>query len=724
MKKLKLMLLLGLIALVAGLSGCASDGSNGAAGAPGAPGATGPAGPVTQTNESCAVCHSAGAIADIGAIHTTDAPLTVTVDDVRTVTTGTNKFVEVDFTAMNGTQGVTGLDTKAANFYLADIVPAGTNTTVSGTWPTAYLERWAYEGTGKVVGTLTAGATAGTYTYTFGTPYTDGTFTAALAGTSHGGDPLAAESLATVAPEFSIYGDTQRVVIKVGADSTSHYAGTVAVQDFTVADSGAIGTADAITTVLPDRVLAPVSGCKQCHSDNMQNAAHASSYPDTRVCNTCHSPISNWPHSASADGTGLLEGGVTNSYGQDITRDGMWLSKFVHQIHSNNVWAFNATPDVTYPENIKNCAKCHNGDDNMSTAWNTNPSGEACASCHSGNVINADGTMTHDTANYASAPTGNYADTAGGFNVCAGCHPSAAIISAHTVTTLKNAPTVSITPVYTSAITLAGATGASGEFLAGDVPVVTVTATKGGVAMSTADFTAAKLYVYGPRSKALPILTPGSSTDPAYDPATAPTQGVNLLDTTDANVTVDATDLKYTLQAIPSTLEAGTYMAMVYVTDPSSRNIPTSYGGYNLDGWQLINFQVGTATVQPRVAGDGCNKCHDLNDWTSTAHRAYFGTDGCLACHDQSGNHADTIANRVHAVHSATLNGDLNNRDWTEITYPSALTNCAVCHNSTSKNYMATSDTVQPSQWAKPCIGCHGDVPGAKDHMIQNGGPL
>src|SRR5512135_2843199 len=40
-------------------------GAAGAPGAPGAPGATGPAGPVTNTNESCMVCHTTGRIADI-----------------------------------------------------------------------------------------------------------------------------------------------------------------------------------------------------------------------------------------------------------------------------------------------------------------------------------------------------------------------------------------------------------------------------------------------------------------------------------------------------------------------------------------------------------------------------------------------------------------------------------------------------------------------------------
>jgi OmcA/MtrC family decaheme c-type cytochrome len=621
----------------------------------------------------------------------------------------------VGFTTTVGT--LTAADLRV---YLADIVPAGTTSAVTGdTWPTAYLERWAYESTSSstVDGALSASTDNGdgtyTYTYTSGTPYTDPTFVAAPASTSHGGDPLPAATLAQVAPEMDAYGDTQRVVLRV-AGVSGDYATGMAIQDFTLADSGDPATADAVTSVAPDRVLAPITGCKQCHSDNMQNAAHASSYPDTRACNICHSPISGWPHSANTTGTGYYA--TANAYGQDITADGAWLTRYIHQLHDGNAWFDGPAGEVTYPENIKNCAKCHNGDDNMSDAWKTNPTKLACTACH--NVA-------------ADAHPNDQADN----TLCAGCHTAGSnvlggveigITAVHQVTTLKNAPDVSITPNYTTAIDITPPANGV-DYVAGEAPTITLTATNADGAMDPANFTAARLYVYGPRAKSLPVLTPGSSTDSAYiaelaaDPTATPTQGVNLL--SDPAATIDATSISYTLQAIPDGMTAGTYMVMAYLTDPSSRQIAGGHT-YNIDGWQLTTIKINTDTDTPRVAGTGCNKCHDLNDWTSTAHRAYFGTDGCLACHDQSGNHADTIANRVHAVHSASVKGDLNDRDWSEITYPSALTNCEVCHNSGDTTYKAPDDANQPSQWAKPCIGCHGDTPGAADHMIQNGGAL
>src|SRR5512140_937090 len=74
--------------------GCGgSDGSTGATGATGstgAIGATGPAGPITNTNESCMVCHTTDRIADISdgstGVHyryqTALPQLAVTIDNV------------------------------------------------------------------------------------------------------------------------------------------------------------------------------------------------------------------------------------------------------------------------------------------------------------------------------------------------------------------------------------------------------------------------------------------------------------------------------------------------------------------------------------------------------------------------------------------------------------------------------------------------------------------
>ena len=155
-------------------------------------------------------------------------------------------------------------------------------------------------------------------------------------------------------------------------------------------------------------------------------------------------------------------------------------------------------------------------------------------------------------------------------------------------------------------------------------------------------------------------------------------------------------------------------MVQVYVSHNTLGRTPnpTSSHAYNIDGWAFTTIQIGTDSVEKKVSGD-CTGCHDTNDWSSMYHRSYFGIDGCLACHDESGNYAKPITNRVHAVHSASETGSLKGLDWSEVKFP--RDSCEACHNSGNTSYLE-----KPSA-AADCNGCHGDAPGATDHMIQNG---
>ena len=121
--------------------GCGSDGSdgshgaagaNGATGATGATGAAGAAGPVTNTNESCMVCHTTGRIADItdrsGGMHY--APLNslpnLTVDNM-VVTDNASGNLVVSFTVkIDNNAPYTALADNGVNAFAADLVPAGT----------------------------------------------------------------------------------------------------------------------------------------------------------------------------------------------------------------------------------------------------------------------------------------------------------------------------------------------------------------------------------------------------------------------------------------------------------------------------------------------------------------------------------------------------------------------------------------------------------------------
>jgi hypothetical protein len=205
---------------------------------------------------------------------------------------------------------------------------------------------------------------------------------------------------------------------------------------------------------------------------------------------------------------------------------------------------------------------------------------------------------------------------------------------------------------------------------------------------------------------------------------------------TDPNVDSDATGFKYSV-AIPAEFPAGTYFV---------RFNATNYGyvsdtDYVTDSVAFQAIQIGTATVGKKASGDACTQCHGdhLAAFHDARHGVKFDTDECNSCHDQSGNHAAPLANRVHAIHasstagdlySPTIDGDPAGLRWSEVEYPvsyrsgSGLDNavppgatmrCAVCHTSGNTQFQTNVGEVS-------CMGCHADATGALDHFRQNGG--
>ncbi len=231
-------------------------------------------------------------------------------------------------------------------------------------------------------------------------------------------------------------------------------------------------------------------------------------------------------------------------------------------------------------------------------------------------------------------------------------------------------------------------------YVAGEAPEVRVTLKNHatGIAVAPAVYTTpqddagvtggglnvASLYVYGPRAKSVPVLATGTITDPAFDSATGtPTQEHDLfVGGADPLVTTDSSGFGYRLLPIPADMTAGTYMVRVRIGDYGR----VGTGDYHIESIAFTNIQIGTATVEAKVAGDACINCHGTGTapFHDERHAVVFNTDQCLACHDQSGNFAIPIANRVHAVHSANPAGDIyvikggdpSSRDWSDVTYP------------------------------------------------------
>jgi len=701
-------LLFALMAATLVMAGC--EGDDGSDGAPGAPGASAyeiavangfdgteeewlyeQQATVANTGESCNVCHGEDQMIglSINTLHPLVDPKIEIENIVVASGAGATDTVTFDAFEEDGTTPVLGLTLDDFRFYIADIVPAGTATAnlPTGTFETAQPERWLYERSSTVPPGIFTDNGAGSYTYTF-------TVDIAL------GD--------AAAPEFDI-AHTQRLMIRAGG--TDDLSREAAIVDFIIpADGANTGVLSQDEADLA-RAIVVQTACSNCHGDPLQSAAHGSSYQTPQGCVVCHTPI-----------------GTT--YGDEMQADGAWLAFLIHNIHGANAdrtaWDWS---EVTYPQTIQDCTVCH-FDEGQAQAdnWKTNPAIETCVSCHD---VTFTGAATHSGGAQLNGS-------------CILCHPAEGNGVGQSVTTAHQVEYDRDNLLYNVTISLSPDANADGVYEVGETILVTATTDYTGFDYTNADtafLRSANLYVYGPRALALPVLTPGSTTDPAYvapvipGEGTPPEQGVSMLASAaadDANVMTDASGFKYQLMEVTADMADGTYMVQTNIDfsaigdrTTDGRHIGPRY--YPLDGWELLTFQVGTATEEAKQAGE-CTGCHQQKNFSTYAHRSYFGTDGCLACHDQSGNHADPLTNRVHAVHAADTPGDLTNvpgeppsRNWDEITFPRNLNaSCAACHNSGNDSYRKNPE----GSWGFACIGCHAETEGARYHMEQNGSPF
>jgi len=626
---------------VAALTGCSGD-----------TGPRGPQGPPGEAGETSEV--TLQDLASLGLVYSGDVtPINPVLDLSKTVSYNSSTGALTVHFFLTDESGK-GIDiTKIPyelRFYVSELIPAAEGPADN---PGPAWNRLIYEnGTPAMAampGALTLiNAATGEYNYV-------------LAGTLAATDHVIR---VTVTSRFR-FRDNNNQYIVVANPVNAHY-------DFLLADPGtrlSSSGADMVTT----------SACESCHGARIGDVGHGGSYTQVTTCNNCHN--------------------VNYMAGRDPNAD---LAFMIHSIHSAKNFSVGDFSEVTYPQPINNCGKCHNGPD-AGLAY-SNPTRMNCGSCHS-NVDFATG------AGHAGGPQTTDAN-------CTGCHSADAIKGYHN-------PPPTHTPEFDVSLNLTPP--ANGQFYqAGEAPLVTVTLTRHGTGAPVdpsvyttpqdakgavgGGLNVASLYVYGPRSFSVPVLATGSTTD--ANPANPPTQAHGLFaGGTDPLVKTDATGFKYQLMAVPQGMTAGTYMVRVRIADYGY----ISDTNFQLESIAFTNIQIGTSTVQHKVSGDACIDCHGAGTapFHDARHAVVFDTDQCLACHDHSGGHADYIGNRVHAVHGASLTGDLNNRDWSEVTFPRPANNCITCHTDTTTN---TPVWTTPDMVA--CGGCHGAMPNADPAAI------
>jgi OmcA/MtrC family decaheme c-type cytochrome len=666
-----------LLLAVLALGGCLDDGDDGAQGPQGEQGIQGEPGEPGGALD-------AQALFDLG-LHEEVVALNPQLDLSRTVAyDAATGVVTAHFFLTDGTAANNGIDLLSdayeLRFYVAELIDNADGTD-GQSW-----DRLIYEsGTPAdpdpdehLPGTLTQiDAATGEYTYAF------------------------ADTLPASGNVFRVTARArwrEDVFDQDGVRSRIVFANPVnANYDFLQADPGtelASSGADIVAT----------EACESCHGARIGNVGHGGGYTKVKTCNNCHNV--NY-----MSGNNRLDGDLSYVVEGD-------LAYMIHRIH--NAGSFVKLDDgidfshLTYPQHINTCGKCH-----TDAALNSNLAYEVvtrsnCSSCHDINFATGEG---HGGGGIRLDDT-----------QCTTCHTPGVVLEgvpldpivAHDDDRLLAKKPENISE-YEVTIEMTPPGDGRTFYIAGEAPEVTVTLAGGNLVDYEANQDAegdtdgvlseAELFVYGPRSNAVPVLTTNSTTDGGNQ------QGVNLLKADeggvanpDVRVTTGPGGYMYQLQAIPADLPAGTYMVRFEGLDYGTPGAP-SVPEYVTASSAVINFQVGTAEVEPKVSGDACTNCHGdtiMHLEGAHPHHQAFDTDGCLGCHDLSENYADYIGNRAHAVHSASLTGDLHlsggmPRNWSHVTFPRPANNCRTCHTNSEAAVPVWRD---PNEVA--CGGCHG----------------
>ena len=168
---------------------------------------------------------------------------------------------------------------------------------------------------------------------------------------------------------------------------------------------------DGATTGILTRDIVKIENCNECHN---KLAMHGGGRIDTKYCVTCHNP-----------GTTDANSGNTVDF-----------KVMIHKIHRGEdlpsvaaggdyaIWGYrdskNDFSDVVFPQDIRNCTKCHDGSDPDTPDgdnWETQLSMQACGSCHDDIDFSKDGSPAG-----ANDPAGHPGGIVTSNSACVTCH--------------------------------------------------------------------------------------------------------------------------------------------------------------------------------------------------------------------------------------------------------------------------------------------------------------
>jgi OmcA/MtrC family decaheme c-type cytochrome len=342
--------------------------------------------------------------------------LKVTVASVTIPTASGKPVVAFKATDNNSGDAISGLPAADMRFALLKLVPAtkgGNDTWVSymAANATSVASMESAVATPPAVSGVLVDNGDGTYVYTFAKNVID----AANAGTTYD---------AAATHRFSMR-------LSQSANGLQVFAAANVVKDF-------IPATGADVTGQNDKVDG--ASCLECHSSFRAKAGgtgafHGGSIYDVRMCATCHNdqqryqaiPGTGATPNVDLDAPGVVDPTTFVWSGSAVMINGEAfpnLPVWIHKIHMGDQLTLTggqytgvAMPyDITYPQDVRKCDKCHRAPAAQAATFATKPSRRACGSCHDDVSFLA----------VAAVPAGRTAHKGGPMaddSLCSTCHP-------------------------------------------------------------------------------------------------------------------------------------------------------------------------------------------------------------------------------------------------------------------------------------------------------------
>jgi OmcA/MtrC family decaheme c-type cytochrome len=445
------------------------------------------------------------------------------------------------------------------------------------------------------------------------------------------------------------------------------------------------------------RSVVTTDACNQCHNPLI---GHGGSRLTVELCIMCHTPQTINPDT-------------------QLTQD---MKVLIHKIHMGSslpsvkagtpyrIWHRGNWSDfstVVFPQDVRNCTTCHSAKAAQPNVWMTNPSRQACGSCHD-DVNFATG------VNHVNLP--QIDDTQ-----CKGCHIQkgeldfdASIIGGHVIPSKSTS-----LPGLVTKITKVTGTAP------GTAPTVTFTvADKSGKPADLSKITQLRVVLGGP------------NVDYGYGAG-----GIRMSETVPPALAGSAGTYVYTMTNKIPAAATGSYTISIEAQNTVTLLPGTQVQTTAVDAAVPVEyyFSVDTSAVTPRrqvVSTAKCDACHSDLGFVHGGTRN--NVQECVICHNptlQDGTSGDSVnlAWQIHSIHRGENLANpyvLGTTNYQEVRFPGDLRDCTSCHlpgtymveNVGAKAPVASKGGFTPTTApiAAACQGCHDDVATASHTLSSN----